>query len=177
MLFLFSSQASSVLLYQRSSGVPAISSALIRDFKLFTSTLEHGHGIWCSHSCGLKLFLSSWPFELCFVWPLCVWNLRTLKLKRSLLSLLSRWCWRLLPFGSLMEWEVLRSNPSSHCLHSLCFGSGGTVHLVFAWWCSPAPVHWEKWNWKFIPGIKIMSGFLMYRSSVSNKFLRGRLKN
>lgn len=77
----------------------------------------------------LNLFLSSWPFELCFLWPFCVWNLRTLKLKHSLLSLLSRWCWRLLPFGSLMEWEMLRKNPSSHCLHSLCFGSRWHV------WC------------------------------------------
>lgn len=135
MLFLFSSQASSVLLYQRrvthvSSVVPAISSALIRDFKLFTSTLEHGHGIWCSLSCGLKLFLSSWPYELSFVWPLCVWNLRTLKLKRSLLSLLSRWCWRLLPFGSLMEWEVLRS-----ILPPTVYTHTASVLVVQCVWC------------------------------------------
>ncbi|XP_039521258.1 janus kinase and microtubule-interacting protein 3 isoform X9 [Pimephales promelas] len=49
--------ASSVLLSRRRSdthvpsGVSAISSVLIRVFKLFTSTLEHG--IWCCLSCGL----------------------------------------------------------------------------------------------------------------------------
>ncbi|XP_056114083.1 janus kinase and microtubule-interacting protein 3 isoform X10 [Rhinichthys klamathensis goyatoka] len=60
--------ASSVLLSRRRSdthvpsGGSAISSVLIRVFKLFTSTLEHGHGIWCCLSCGLLNYF--YPPEL-----------------------------------------------------------------------------------------------------------------